>query len=92
MIDKNDTRREFEAWFPLDQFGKNALHYSVGNYTFEPAATYCWVWQVATERATAIERERCAVVVEAMTERKRMNSSQKPDCEYAAAIRKGNAK
>lgn len=73
MSDTNDMRREFEAWCKARR-GINTSRDSTppangGTGEYESAHTNhaWWAWQAATERATALERERCAVVCQAMT-------------------------
>ena len=79
------TREAFEAWMV------NVAKIIVGSTDPYPAGLerdYRQVWKAAT----AAERERCALVCEKMTARKRWvhagaNGIVMPECEIAAAIR-----
>lgn len=57
MSDTNDMRREFEAW--CETFGAGMLTDQDDNAKLARLAAWS-AWKTATERATAIERERCA--------------------------------
>ncbi|MBX9850045.1 MAG: hypothetical protein K2X64_12175 [Rhodocyclaceae bacterium] len=96
-------REAFEAhWYDL---------YHAGSIKAQPNGTYMarevqksWdAWQAATERATQVERERCAVICNDFAEQKRLGGGYFLDkfdheCEghhsgitYAKAIRQGGA-
>ena len=66
MNDTNDMRSEFEAWYyEIENVSMRCerLH----DLTIRRDAFFA-TWQAATERATAIERERCAKVCELLKE------------------------
>ena len=65
MTDTNDMRRDFEAL--LVARGASTICQGDGYGYGDSLSQSFWVfWQVATERATAIERERCAAVCHRM--------------------------
>ena len=74
MSDTNDMRRAFEAWWEANMNTEEMdLHRHIypgakSDWSYACHETHrSWMtWQAATERATALERERCAVVCEAM--------------------------
>jgi len=68
MTDTTDMRRDFEAWM-IKEWGYTQLELRLdahGAYQAHVVIIAWTAWQAATERATAIERERCAVVCESM--------------------------
>ena len=83
MIDTNDMRREFVAWFFDERQSPKAITQNSNVYTLM-LATQAWcAWQAATERATAVERERCAAICDSVNNYD--NPMTANDC--AAAIR-----
>lgn len=82
MSDTNDMRREFETWCEQSY---SATLLDKANLWGRLAA---WAgWQAATERATAVERERCAELCETMPW---VDGESIPsNFEMAAAIRQG---
>ena len=65
MSDTNDMRRDFEVLL----LSRGASTTYKGDGYVDSLSQSFWVfWQVATERATALERERCAVVCELIKE------------------------
>jgi len=68
MTDTTDTRRDFEASIKARCGTETRLLWwrdGIGYADIEMRAGW-QAWQAATEHATAIERERCAVVCEAL--------------------------
>lgn len=88
MSNTNDMHREFEAWF-APTFISDCQWNESRNCYVEYDCHMAWKgWQAATERATALERERCAVVCESRF----MGDLNREDLEArrcADAIRKG---
>ena len=78
MSDTNDMRSEFELWI------RTAWFIDPKKSEVEAARA---AWQAATERATAIERERCAMVCYFVGGKD--TDFEAHDC--AAAIRQGGA-
>ena len=64
MTDTTDMRRDFEAWYS-EHFWQECEWDELRNCYVDVGCHYAWKGhQAATERATAIERERCAQVCE----------------------------
>ena len=96
MKDTNDMRREFESLAKTHDFDLTPDDCDEGFY--KSSRTDCaWIfWQAATERATAVERERCAVQAEKATKNNRVivasiDGVPTSACFIATAIRQGGA-
>jgi len=94
MTDTTDMRRDFEAWYsdegrPVIAVTQNSNAYALS------LATQAWTaWKAGAERATGIERERCAVRAEKATKNNRVmvasiDGVPTSPCFIATAIRQG---
>ena len=84
MSDTNDMRRDFEVLL----VARGASTIRKGDGYGDSLSQSFWVfWQVATERSTVLERERCAAVCNSVNNYD--NPMTANDC--ATAIRQGGA-
>ena len=85
MSETNDMRQEFEAWFSDKGKALKAVTRKGDNYVLMSTRQAWWAWQLATKRATAVERERCATVCEAM---KTMGGTEDVERGFNAAMQR----
>ena len=93
MSETNDMRREFEVLL----VARGASTIRKGDGYGDSLSQSFWVfWQAATERATVLERERCAAQAEKSTKNNRVivasiDGVPTSACFIATAIRQGGA-